>query len=165
MGGAGYCSMFKLVGRTIGPAQPAFWRPESSPVAGCRFRETHVRILPSYMEAECTVSGTANCAGLSVPNFMLRQEESSSCSCMLLLSPLDSSTQSSARILPSYMEAECTVSGTANCAGLSVPNFMLRQEESSSCSCMLLLNTLQTPFPLRLRHPVLRPDLAILYGS
>ena len=63
--------MFKLVGRTIGPAQPAFWRPESSPVAGCRFRETHVRILPSYMEAECTVSGTANCAGLSVPNFML----------------------------------------------------------------------------------------------
>ena len=105
------------------------------------------------MEAECTVSGTANCAGLSVPNFMLRQEESSSCSCMLLLSPLDSSTQSSARILPSYMEAECTVSGTANCAGLSVPNFMLRQEESSSCSCMLLLNTLQTPFPLRLLHP------------
>ena len=91
--------------------QPAFWRPESSPVAGCRFRETHVRILPSYMEAECTVSGTANCAGLSVPNFMLRQEE------------------------------------------------------SSSCSCMLLLNTLQTPFPLRLLHPVLRPDLAILYGS
>ena len=111
MGGAGYCSMFKLVGRTIGPAQPAFWRPESSPAAGCRFRETHVRILPSYMEAECTVSGTANCAGLSVPNFMLRQEE------------------------------------------------------SSSCSCMLLLNTLQTPFPLRLLHPVLRPDLAILYGS
>ena len=111
MGGAGYCSMFKLVGRTIGPAQPAFWRPESSPVAGCRFRETHVRILPSYMEAECTVSGTANCAGLSVPNFMLRQEE------------------------------------------------------SSSYSCMLLLNTLQTPFPLRLLHPVLRPDLAILYGS
>ena len=111
MGVAGYCSMFKLVGRTIGPAQPAFWRPESSPVAGCRFRETHVRILPSYMEAECTVSGTANCAGLSVPNFMLRQEE------------------------------------------------------SSSCSCMLLLNTLQTPFPLRLLHPVLRPDLAILYGS
>ena len=45
------------------------------------------------------------------------------------------------------MEAECTVSGTANCVGLSVPNFMLRQEESSSCSCMLLLNTLQSPFP------------------
>ena len=42
---------FTLVGRTIGPAQPAFWRPESSPVAGCRFRETHVRILPFYMEA------------------------------------------------------------------------------------------------------------------
>ena len=62
---------FTLVGRTIGPAQPAFWRPESSPVAGCRFRETHVRILPSYMEAGCTESGTANCAGLSVPNFML----------------------------------------------------------------------------------------------
>ena len=53
--------MFKLVGRTIGPAQPAFWRPESSPVAGCRFRDTHVRILPSYMEAGCTVSGTAKC--------------------------------------------------------------------------------------------------------
>ena len=93
--------MFKLVGRTIGPAQPAFWRPESSPVAGCRFHETHVRILPSYMEAGCTVSGTANCAGLSVPNFMLRQEESSSYSCR---------------------------------------------------------NTLQTPFPLRLLHPVLRPE-------
>ena len=71
MGGLGIVGMLKLVGRTIGPAQPAFWRPESSPVAGCRFRETHVRILPSYMEAECTVSGTANCAGLSVPNFML----------------------------------------------------------------------------------------------
>ena len=42
---------FTLVGRTIGPAQPAFWRPESSPVAGCRFRETHGRILPFYMEA------------------------------------------------------------------------------------------------------------------
>ena len=52
----------------------------------------------------------------------------------------------------------CTVSGTANCAGLSVPNFMLRQEESSSYSCMLLLNTLQTPFPLRLLHPALRPE-------
>ena len=53
------------------------------------------------------------------------------------------------------MEAECTVSGTANCVGLSVPNFMLRQEESSSCSCMLLLNTLQSPFP---STQVLRPE-------
>ena len=35
---------------------------------------------------------------------------------------------------------------------------ILRQEESSSYSCMLLLNTLQTPFPLRLLHPVLRPE-------
>ena len=56
------------------------------------------------------------------------------------------------------MEAGCTVSGTATCAGLSVPNFMLRQDESSSYSGMLLLNTLQTPFPLRLLHPVLRPE-------
>ena len=36
--------------------------------------------------------------------------------------------------------------------------FVLGQEASSSYSSMLLLNTLQTPFPLRLLHPVLRQE-------
>ena len=43
------------------------------------------------------------------------------------------------------MEAECTASGTANCAGLSVPNFMLRQEESSSYLTYTLLRSSGVP--------------------
>ena len=49
------------------------------------------------------------------------------------------------RLAPTH--AQCAVSRTGTSVGLSVPKFMLRQEESSSYSCMLLLNTLQTPFP------------------